>query len=207
MSIFNAGALIRDDLVQVLALREDLAFLRGDGTSGTPKGLRNWAKVANWQAGVAATAVAVSAALRKCVSLVEDSDVPMASPGWVMRASVKNWLAELKDANGFKLYPSIDANGTLHGFPIFTTSQVPNNLGGGGNETEVTFADFNECMIGETQRITLALSSEAAYIDSGDNVVSAFQNDQTLFRAISEHDFAPAHDEAISGLNGVSWAL
>src|SRR3990172_5475331 len=38
----SADAVVRDDLVASMALREDLAFLRGDGLQNTPKGLLNW---------------------------------------------------------------------------------------------------------------------------------------------------------------------
>lgn len=207
MSIFDAGALVRNELVDALALREDLAFLRNDGTNGTPKGLRYWAPAGHWVADVANTVAAVRVFLRGCVSKVEDSDVAMVAPGWVMRSSVKHWLASLRDENGHLVYPSIDMDGTLLGWPIQTTSQVPNNLGVGGNESEITFADFNETMIGESKKLTLAVSTEAAYVNSSDELVSAFDLDQTLFRAITEHDFAPMHDVAISGGTVVAWGL
>ncbi|QJC85833.1 phage major capsid protein [Cereibacter sphaeroides] len=118
--------LVRDDLLKVMALREDLAFLRGDGSADTPKGLRHWMLPANWSAApVAATPAAAEAAIRRTVSLVEDADVGMVSPGWIMRASTKNWLASLKDANGNPLFPSIGASAQLMGFPIRTSSQRP----------------------------------------------------------------------------------
>lgn len=199
--------MVRDDLLAVMALREDLAFLRGDGLANTPKGLRNWMLVANWPvAAVAATAAAADLALRRAVSRVEDADVAMASPGWIMRASTKNYLASLRDAVGFLLYPSINDSGTLMGFPIRVTSQIPNNLGGGGNETEVYFGDFAEAMIGDSMVLAFSVSTEAGYHD-GTSFVSAFQNDLTLMRTVSEHDFAPARDVAFSGFNAISWSL
>ena len=199
--------LVRDDLLTVMALREDLAFLRGDGLANTPKGLRNWMLTANWPvAAVAASAAAADLALRRAVSRVEDANVAMTAPGCIMRASTKNWLASLRDAVGFLLYPSINDSGTLLGFPIRVTSQVPNNLGGGGNETEVYFGDFAEAMIGDSMVMTLSVSTEAGYHD-GTSFVSAYQNDLTLIRAVSEHDFAPAHDVAFAGFNATSWSL
>lgn len=196
---------VRDDLVSVMALREDLAFLRGDGLSNTPKGIRNWAPVGNWSAsGVAATVAAAEAAINSMVNKVEDSDVPMIAPCFIMRASAKNFLAGLRTADGQKMYPSIEAAMQLKGFPIFTTSQVPNNLGAGTNETEIYFVDMSEMMIGDALTLQLAVSTEAAWVDSG-TTHSAFQKDVTLFRAISEHDFAPAHDAAIAGCNGIAW--
>ena len=38
-----ADAFVRDDLVKVIALREDLAFLFGDGTQDTPRGFISFA--------------------------------------------------------------------------------------------------------------------------------------------------------------------
>lgn len=202
------AGLVRDDLLSVMALREDLAFIRGDGTGDTPTGLKTWTPVANWLLAIANGSAAVEAALRSLVSIVEDADVGMTSCGWIMRAATKNFLASLKDpVSGAYIFPSITQSATLLGYPIKTTSQIPNNLGVGVNETEVYFADFNEVMIGDSMQIIVSSSSEAAYVDVGGNTVSAFQNDLTLMRAISEHDLAPRHDAALAGLNGVAWTL
>lgn len=203
----SVALMVRDDIVREMGLKNDLAFLRFDGTGNAPKGLRQWALPAHWQDAVAKDAATVEAAVRRIVSQVEDADIGLVTPGWIMRASAKNFLASLRWANGFKVFPSIDDNGTLHGAPIKTTSQIPDNLGVGGDETEVYFADFSEIMIGDTMAITMASSTEAAFVNASGDTVSAFQNDLTLMRAIAEHDLAPAHDAAIAGLNGAGWLL
>lgn len=207
-SSLQMGALVRDDLLKVMGAREDLAFLRGDGTNEAPKGARNWIPAGHWLGAVAGTdALAIDKALRKLVSLVEDANILMVTPGWIMRPGAKNFLAALKDMHGNALYPSIDARGELMGFPIHTTTQLPNNLGAGANETEVMFADFSYLVIGESGLLRIAQSTEAAYLDANGEMQSAFANDQTLMRAIAEHDFAPEHDVAIAGLQGIGWAL
>ncbi|MFN3312928.1 MAG: phage major capsid protein [Hyphomonas sp.] len=202
---------VRDDLVKVMARREDLAFIRGTGTGNTPRGIRNWLLAANWiaapDAGVAATAAAAETALRTVVSRVEDADVTMSQPGWIMRGGAKNFLANLRDANGNKLLPSIEANGQLLGAPIYTTSQIPNNLGTDGDETEIYFGEFSEAMIGDSMDLSIGASTEAGFRDGGGEFVSAFQNDLTLMRAISEHDFALEHDVAFAGFNAAGWSL
>jgi HK97 family phage major capsid protein len=203
----SIGATVRDLLLDYMALREDLAFIRGDGAGETPKGLRNWCLPANIKTGLANTAAVVEANLRWMVSVVEDANIAMQQPGWIMRGATKHFLASLRDpASGAKIYPSIDASNTLYGYPIETTSQVPNNLGG-GTDTEITFADFAEIMIGDDQEIRIASSTEASFVDVGGNTISAFQRDLTLMRAVSRHDLAPAHDEAISVLTGTGWGL
>lgn len=204
----SIAILVRDSIILEMGLKNDLAFLRFDGTGNLPKGLRQWALADHWQAAVAGNDPAVvEAAIRRIKSKVEDANVAMAAPGWIMRASAKNFLASLRWPNGFKVFPSIDDSGTLHGYPIRTTSQIPDNLGAGGDETEIYFADFAEIMIGDAMQISFGSSTEAAFVNQAGDTVSAFQNDLTLMRAIAEHDMAPMHDEAIAGLNGVGWSL
>lgn len=206
-SSIGVAMVVRDLMIDAMALKEDIAFLRYDGNTSDPKGLLHWCLSANWQDTVGSSAAVVEAALRKVVSDVEDANVAMLSPGWIMRAGTKNFLASLRDPTGAYMFPSIIQSGTLLGFPIRTTSQIPNNLGTGTDETEVYFADFAEIMIGDSQQIVVGSSTEAAFVNQGGDTVSAYQNDLTLMRAIAEHDLAPAHDEAIAGLNGVGWSL
>ena len=42
----SADSMVRDDLTAVLARREDLAFIRGDGTNDSPKGFKSFALAA-----------------------------------------------------------------------------------------------------------------------------------------------------------------
>ncbi|MBT3142909.1 phage major capsid protein [Ruegeria litorea] len=206
-SSVSIGMMVRDLLLDYMALREDLAFIRGDGSGNTPKGLLNWCLAGHKQTGIANTVAAVELALRKMVSTLDDANVPMLNPGWIMRGATKHFLASLRDPNsGAKIYPSIDASNTLHGFPIETTSQVPNNLAP-GTATEITFADFSEIMIGDDQEIRVASSTEASFVDTNGDTISAFQRDLTLMRAVSRHDLAPVHDEAIAVTTGIGWGL
>ena len=96
--------------------------------------------------------------------------------------------------------------GSLWGYPYGVTTQVPENLTDHGNvdESEVYFADFADCVIGEAQRLILDASAEAAYSD-GVNVIAAFSQDQTVVRTIAEHDFVVRRDVSVCVLNGVRW--
>lgn len=202
----RTAALVRDDLLAVMAAKEDATFLLSAGSTILPKGMWTWMAAANKQTSVANTYAVVDVALRKIVAKVTDADVPMLTPGWVMRRSAREFLASLKNAGGFVAYPSIDQNGTLMGYPIYTSSQIPSNLGTGANETQIMFADFSELMIGDAGQLTLSMSTEASYID-GSTWRSAFQNNMTLVKAVSMHDFAPKHDVSIAGAQVVAWAL
>jgi len=192
----------------VMSLRRDLAFMRGAGGADTPRGVVNWVPAANQLGAVANGADVVERALRGMISRVESANVGMISCGWIMHPSVKHFLAALREpVGGARMFPSIEINGTLLGYTILTTSQSPTNLGVEGNEGEIVFGDFNQVMIGDTMEITIATSTEAGYIDDGGTQQNAFQRDETLMRAISEHDLAPRHDLALASARGVDWTL
>jgi HK97 family phage major capsid protein len=198
--------MVRDDLVKVMGLREDLAFLRNDGSGDLPKGAVSWCPAGNNLGATAATAVAAEAGLRGLINKIEIANVDMTNCGFVMHPGAKNWLAGLRDVNGFYLFPSLQSGTpTLLGYNVFTTTQLPTNLGGGTNGTEVLFLNFGEMVIGDSMIMQIATSTEASYW-TGAAYVSAFATDVTLMRAVSEHDFAPMHDVAIAMLTGTAWA-
>lgn len=197
----------RDDLMSVMSLREDLGFLRNDGTGDLPKGVVSWCLAGNLQSAVANTVAAIEPAIARAIDKVETANVGMSNCGWIMRPDVKNYLASRRDANNWPLYPSIETSGTLKGYPIYTTTQLPNNLGVGTNESEIIFVDFAEMMIGDSMSLSLAVSAEASYVDGGGATISAFQRDLTLMRAVAEHDFAPAQDVAIAVIRAAAWTL
>ena len=75
---------------------------------------------------------------------------------------------------------------------------------GNDNESEVYLVDFAQVIIGESQGLLVDSSQEAAYHD-GSNVQAAFSLDQTVVRAIAEHDLGLRHDKAVAMLTGVTW--
>lgn len=206
-----ADRVVRDDMVLSLAIRGDLAFIRGAGTEFSPRGLRfqhlgqptetTHVLVANSTVNL----VTVSNDLARLELAIENADVPMIRPTWMMSPRSKKFLEELRDANGNKVYPEL-ANGQLRSKPIRVTTQIPNNLGGGGNESEIYLVDFAHVVVGEHMGIELAMTSEGAYIDSGGTMRSAFSRDETVMRAIQQHDIGARHLPAIAILIGVTWA-
>ena len=70
----------------------------------------------------------------------------------------------------------------------------------------IFLAEMNECMILDSMSLELAVSREGSYVDASGNTQSAFQNDQTLIRAIAEHDFQMRHASGVAVDQGVLWA-
>lgn len=203
--------IVRNDLIQALALREDLAFIRGDGLNNTPRGLRNWAAALQingaTQAGAAATVAEVITDLARKMAEIEDAEVPMTRPGWIMNTRSKWYLMTLTNAAGTYWFKEEMEKGTLWGIPYKTTNQIPRNLvvGAANDTSEVYLADFSQCLIAENSDLEIAVSTEASYVDAQGQTISAFQQNQTLMKAITRHDFGVRHDQAISILTNVRW--
>ncbi len=202
----SAGAetVVRDDLVNAIAQREDLAFIRDDGTSDTPKGLRFWAPAANVIAANSTVNLAnVTEDLANLLLQLRNADVRMLRPGWIMAPRSELFLMTVRDGNGNFAFRDEMLTGSLWGFPFRTTTQIPINLA--GDESEVYIVDFADAVIGEADGLMLDASNEASYVENS-NVVSAFSRDQTVIRAIELHDFGMRHDASVAVLNEVTWA-
>jgi HK97 family phage major capsid protein len=195
----QADQFVRDDLVRDIALAEDLAFIRGDGTAGQPKGLRYWALAAGVNDDGGDTLALTTTALIGMIKRMGENNIPMTTPGWLFDWGSWAHLIGLRDANGnFGFKPEMDS-GTLFGMPFKVTSQIPRNLGGSSDESELYLVDFADCLIGDTMNVIIDASDTAAYHD-GSNIIATFSKDQTVIRAIVEVDFAVRRQEAIEVL-------
>ena len=196
----GADLMVRDDLVNALAARADLAFIRNDGTQNTPKGLR-------YQSGIntfAATSNTLAADLIKAIRLVIEGKKGQASRivkgAWLMSARTWASMYSKVTTTGAFIYRSEMDKGTLLQYPYFVTSQIPDNLS--SDKSELYFGDFIDFVIGENESLIIDVSQEAAYYD-GANVVAAFSLDQTVMRAIQRHDCGVRHAESFTIVTGV----
>lgn len=201
---WGVDTMVRDDLLEGAALKEDQQFLRGTGSATAPAGLKSYIPGGNTITMTAdPTLATVTKDLRNVRLKVINANVPMIKCGWIMSPRTKLFLETLRDGNGNIAFPTVE-NGTLYGYPIGVTTSVPDNLGAGTNESEIYFGDFSQFLIGDTYTVTLAASTEAAYDDNG-TMRSAFSNDETVIRLIEEHDTGVRYDVAFAVLTGVTW--
>jgi HK97 family phage major capsid protein len=205
----SADAIVRDDLVSAMATKEDSSFIRGSGTSATPKGLLNWCVADQKIACQAKTLANIFEDLGKLVIALKSANIPMISPGWMMAPRTEITLATIQDGNGNTPLREELNRGTLWGYPVGVTTNIPITLdttgAGSDDESEIYLVDFAQVLIGESMNLLVDSSQEAAYHD-GSNVQAAFSLDQTVVRAIAEHDLGVRHEKAIAMLTGVDWA-
>lgn len=210
----RADGIVRDDLVRQMALREDVAFIRDDGTNNKPKGMYYWAAADNKfevsDDGGSTTLDTVTNDLIQALFKLEGKDVPMTRVGWIFHPRTKYFLMKLRDGNGNYAFRDELQDGTLMGYPYMTTTQIPTNLDastdGSNDESEIYIADFAQLIVADNTELIIDVSSEASFYD-GSNNVSAFDNDLTLMRAIARHDFGSRYDEAITVIEAVDWSF
>lgn len=203
-----ADRVVRDDLVLSLATRTDLAFIRGSGTAFSPRGLRfqltgSTLETTNILTMTASpTLVTVTSDLGRLELALMNADVTPIRPTWLFAPRTLLYLTNLRDGNGNLAFPEI-AVGELRGKPFKVTTQIPINLN--TNESEIYLVDFGHIVVGEHMGIEIAMSTEASYLNAGGTLVSAFAQDETLMRAIQQHDIGTRHLAAIAVLTGVTW--
>jgi HK97 family phage major capsid protein len=236
-------AFVRDDIVKVMALREDLAFLIGDGTQSTPRGFLSFANtwvgfnggtIGSWST-TANSVYAVNAAdpanttggnfitsnatvslvntaneLGGAVNRLDTANVPEDKRCWFFHPRIYNYLYNLINSLGLYVYRDELDEGKLLGYPFRKTTQIPttywDSAGSVKTQTFIFLAEMTEAMILDSMQLELAVSREGSYVDSTGATVSAFQSDQTIIRAIAEHDFQLRHDQSVAVIQGVAWA-
>lgn len=203
----SADSFVRTDLVNALAQRGDLALLRGNGTVYSPKGLRQYASDAGVTQFITANTTVnlanVTADLAKAELALLEADLPMISPGWIMSPRSMVFLSTLRDTNGNFAFPEM-SKGMLRGKRFRTTTQIPNNIGGSSNGSEVYLAEFSEFIVGEGFNLEIKVSEGGTYHD-GSNLVSGLSQDQTIVTALMAHDSAMRQPKGVVVLNDARW--
>ncbi|GAF78529.1 unnamed protein product, partial [marine sediment metagenome] len=181
---YGADSMIRNDLVASMADREDIAFIRGDGTENTPKGLLHFCPAANKiTANGTVTITTITEEALEAILLLRDAHVRMINPGWLWSPRTTLYLKSLRDTNGNFVFKTELDTGSFFGFPFMDTTNIPDDLNS-STESEIYLADFADIVLGESMNLMIDTSSEASYWD-GSALQSAYSKDLTLMRVIA----------------------
>jgi HK97 family phage major capsid protein len=197
---------VRSHMVRVMGRKEDITFIRSDGSSNEPRGMLYWAVSGNKFNSAGTSLANVTSDLGNCIYYLESNNVELDSAGWLLSPRSKKALITMRDSNGHLVFkPEMDT-GKLFGYPFAVTSQIPENLGGGSNQSEVYFAAFDALVISENESLMVEAFPGGAYYD-GSAVQSGISQDQTVIRAIALHDFgAQYRGKEISVCQQVTWS-
>lgn len=201
----EADAFVRDDLLLVAAIRKDLALLRGDGTEYTPRGIENQIDASHKFNQTAATLAGYDGDLSRAVRQLQEANIPLTTGNgyWIMAPRTAWGLYKLAAGTdtGVRPYRTAVENGTLLGYKVLVTNQVPINLS--GTQSKVYFVHGPSCILASTLNVQVDIFNGGAYHD-GVAVVSGISTDETVVRVIEEHDFGMRYDRAGSQIDAVT---
>jgi HK97 family phage major capsid protein len=176
---------IREDLAEILALRQDLAFIQGTGTGGEPLGIVNATGLTPAPSLGTNGGTPDFDKLKDMIGALRNQNAPFRQPGWLFNPTVLGTLEKLKDSTGRYLadagvlsFDVTGGGGTLLGFPFATTTQIPTNITT-GSSTDTSYiifgSDWEEAWVGVNETLSIDASVDASYTtDGGTTWVSSF---------------------------------
>jgi HK97 family phage major capsid protein len=208
LSLPQAEAVVRQDLVQQLSLAVDLAALRGSGANGQPTGVANTSGINTVALGTNGSYLSSLDLFFDMIAKLEEDNALRGKLAFVAHPKVKAALRKLKtpqfseDTGGaYTLPPLVTAllatDQSLEqavGYPILASTQLPTNLtkGTSTNCTELFFGNWQDLLIAQWGGLSILASPHA-----GD----AFAKDQTWMRVTMSVDIAVRHPESFSLCN------
>lgn len=198
---FDNDVIVGQDVTKQMALGVDYGALLGKGGEFQPlgiihnKGVQN-IDVTSIDANYASNDGVITAAFPNfIVASVLKNNVYADGLGFVFNTSVEQLLKSIRDnVGGFIFAKEMNENGTLVGYPYKTTNLLETSNG----KTCIIFGNWNDLVLGEQGALEIETSREGTWTDDAGNLVSAFENDQTLIRAINNVDAGLRHDESFA---------
>lgn len=182
----NLEGWIAEDLMRKTRIKLDDAMLNGTGTQYQPLGLKNNASIQT--TGGTSTALALTTP-NDMVALLQQANVRLENVHWLLNPIGESWLRNKAFSAGpFAWSDEMSRNGTLRGFQFHSSSTV-SYTDASPDYADFWLGDFAEMMFGVSRDITIEISKEGSF-QSGGNTISAFDQDLTLIRLITECDFA-----------------
>ena len=185
----NLEGWIADDLMRKTRVALDNALLNGTGSQYQPLGLANNPDVQT--AGGSTTALAITMP-NDLVALLQQANVRLENVHWLLNPIGESWIRNKAFASGpFAWSDEMARTGKLRGYDFHASSTVKftKETAPTADYADFWLGDFAEMMFGIARDITIEISKEGSF-QSGGQTVSAFDQDLTLIRLITECDFA-----------------
>jgi len=192
--------LVTDMIAEQIILAEELTFMDGSG-SGRPTGLRALANVGSRnQAGA-------NLAYDDLVDIKHDLLSQYRKNGiYLMDNTILALIAKLKDSNGLPLFLNIgqlggkgitdnvpvNTVGFILGSPVMEQNDIPTNLGGGSNESEIWYGDY--------KRAYAIFDGGTMEVSSTTEGFTTFETDQIAIKATKYVDGKGNIAEAVKKL-------
>lgn len=206
----GAQNFVETDLREAMSVEMDAKAYFGAGSGGEPEGLtvRTGITTVTVQGTTAPTLAQVDNTFKALrLALFNRNIRNMGRWRYVMAPRTLEHLQNMRvgDSDGQFAYPETRGDSPRMGsIPILVSTQVPINLGDGADESLILLVNFADTLLGTQGEIAMATSSEASVKING-TMVSAFQHNLVLLRAISGHDIGLRRPESIVYCPAVQW--
>lgn len=198
---FDNDVIVGQDITKQMALGVDWGALMGTGGEFQPLGITMNKNVQSIKATAlgeefaSPEGVLTAAFPNYLVAAVLKNNVYADGLGFVFNTSVEQYFKSLRDnVGGFIFAEEMNKSGTLAGYPYKATNLLETVNG----KTKIIFGNWNDLVIGEQGALEIETSREGSWTDDAGNLISAFENDQTIVRAINNVDTGLRHDESFA---------
>ena len=185
----NLEGWVAEDLIKNTKVELDNALLNGSGSQYMPLGLANNSAIQT--AGGSTTALAITMP-NDLVALLQQANVRLENVHWLFNPIGESWIRNKAFASGpFAWSEEMSRTGKLRGYDFHASSTVKftKETSPTADYADFWLGDFAEMMFGIAHDITIEMTRDGSYTVNG-QTVSAFENDLTLIRLITECDFA-----------------
>lgn len=206
-SLADAAAYARTDLAQAMSIVFDSKSYFGSGSTYEPLGLLNIPGIPTSAfAAVAPTAPTFTefdTAGRQMEQAMVNVNLPMEGAEWRMSYRTFAYMADLRDGLGNRIYPELQgSNPTWRSKPVRWTTQFPNTLGGGANESVIALIAFGHVYYGDTLAMQFKITRDATIVNGG-TTIHTWQDGVMGMAFEWEHDVGVRYTEAVVTKTGV----
>lgn len=190
--------MVRDDMIASSANTEDIAFLRGDGSLGGPRGVYHLVGDAGRTDTAGATLANIRTDVKRARNRLGNANAPNIRRAWFLHSRDINFIGtEIVDANSNLVWPAMaEGDGAKwNGGTVYENNNIPTTLGG-GTESEMYLIEMSEFFIGDSPEFELELFANATYVDSSNATRSGVSRDESVVRLIRKTDCAMRHAES-----------
>lgn len=205
----DAERMVQEDFLQVVALREDRAFINGNPPADgpVPQGIYYQTAAGNRTASAGTSLANFQTDITTAIKLVQASNV-MATPenSYILMSVSNFWrIFALATTTGDMLFAAglSQAVPRIFGFRVLVTTQLEvSNSWIGANLGMIIFVHAPSLEIHDSMARTVETFRGGAYNDTATTVRSGISNDETVITCIAEHDFYQRYDTAAAVITG-----
>ena len=192
----NVEQVVHDAISDSMALKLDLAALRGEGPPIAPLGIRNTAGIQTIDQGANGSAITNFDELSQAWQKVLEANGPDRGLAAIYAPRTAGTMDRFVDGDGQPQTPPL----SVQNMKRLVTNQIPINLtkGSSNDATDIYAGDFSQVMVGIRTQIKIEASRTAS---SGQE--SAFDNLELWIRAYLRADVALAKADHIVLIDGV----